>query len=187
MRSPRHPLLGPLLASLAFAAGMTLSPAARGDAEPFLVALDESAAPVGNVLEMAAAAGQFEIFLALIEAAGMQETLQGEGPITLIAPTDAALENFEQARLDWLLSPRGHDEAMALVAHHVVAEEIDAEAMPPGVRRIEAANGHMLTLDTRDGVRVDGELVVVRDMRAANGAILGINQVLSPPVRVAAR
>jgi len=152
-----------------------------------MIALDETVAPnvEGDVLEVAAASGQFQIFLALVEAAGMQETLRGDGPFTLFAPTDAAFEAMPKADLDRLRSPAGHDEAMALVSYHVVADRIDIVALNGRTRRVEAADGHMLTLDARDGLRVNDHLVVAPDIIAANGVIMGLNQVLSPTVRVA--
>lgn len=181
----RPRLLVPALAIAMLAIGPA---AARTSPAPFLVEVTEAAPrPEGNVLEVAAATGQFQTFLRAVEAAGMQETLSGEGPFTIFAPTDAAFDQMSQAERGRLLDPRRHEELMALLAYHIVPQRLTSEALHGAVVREATTGGYRLQLDGRDGLRVNDQLVVAPDITASNGVIQGINAVLTPPVMVAQR
>ena len=170
------------------AALFAFTPAAGAqEAQRFFVAEAATPNPEGNVLEVAAAAGQFTRFLEAVEAAGYAETLRGEGPFTIFAPTDDAFRRMEEREWRRLMDPHNHDELLALLAYHVVAERITSEGAGARVTRPEAASGFRLTLDGRDGLRVNDTLVVMPDMAASNGVLHGVNEVLSPPVMVASR
>jgi uncharacterized surface protein with fasciclin (FAS1) repeats len=175
--------LGAALLATAFA----LAPASAM-AEPFLVdiAEDVTPQPEGDILSVAAAAGQFQTFLAAVRAAGYEETLRGEGPFTVFAPTDAAFEAMSPAELERLMQPAAHEELLALLSYHVVADGVTSDGVSGQTTR-EAANGYRLQIDGRNGLRVNDQLVVVPDIEASNGVIQGINSVLAPPVLVAAR
>ncbi|MBN8607857.1 MAG: fasciclin domain-containing protein [Caulobacterales bacterium] len=177
--------------SLARAAllALTLSaaPAMAQTGERFLIAEAVDPNPQGDVLEVAAAAGQFTHFLEAVEAAGYAETLRGEGPFTLFAPTDDAFRQMGEREFQRLMQPRNHDELLALLAYHVVPERVTRESVGARVRRVVASSGYRVTLDGRDGLRVNDQLVVMPDVEASNGVIQGVNAVLSPPTLVASR
>ncbi|MGD9967734.1 MAG: fasciclin domain-containing protein [Hyphomonadaceae bacterium] len=151
----------------------------------FLVAETETPNPQGDVLDVAAATGQFTQFLAAVEAAGYEETLRGEGPFTLFAPTDAAFRQMRRSEIDRLMRPENRDELLALLAYHVVPERVTSANVRGRVTRPESSNGYQVTLDGRDGLRINDQLVALPDIEASNGVIQGINVVLSPPVLVA--
>src|SRR5215813_9097258 len=79
--------------------------------ERFLVDLSATPRPnpSGDVLEVAAATGQFQNFLAAVRAAGYEDTLRGPGPYTIFAPTDDAFRDMDQRELARLLEPRNRD------------------------------------------------------------------------------
>jgi len=173
-----------LIGALA-AAALPASAYAQYD-ERFLIAQNETAPnPEGDVLEVAAATGQFTQFIAAVEAAGYAETLRGEGPFTIFAPTDEGFRRMPRAERTRLMEPRNRDELVALLSYHVVAERVTRETIGERVRRIESANGYNLTVDARDGLRVNDQLVVMPDVSARNGIIHGVNAVLERPVLVA--
>lgn len=176
----------PLRAAL-LAAACLLAPQAAiaQNADRFLIAEVQAPNPEGDVLEVAAATGQFTRFLAAVEAAGYEETLRGEGPFTIFAPTDDAFRQMEQAEVDRLMQPQNREELLALLAYHVVPERVTSESVGRRTMREESASGYRVTIDGRDGLRVNDELVVMPDITATNGNIQGINRVLSPPVLVA--
>ncbi|ANP47188.1 fasciclin domain-containing protein [Candidatus Viadribacter manganicus] len=176
----------PLRAAL-LAAACLLTPqeAIARSADRFLIAEVQTPNADGDVLEVAAATGQFTRFLAAVEAAGYEETLRGEGPFTIFAPTDDAFRRMDQTEVDRLMQPQNRDELLALLAYHVVAERVTSDTVGARTTRPESANGYRLTVDGRDGLRVNDELVVMPDIAASNGVIQGINSVLSPPVLVA--
>ena len=176
----------PLRTALLAAACMLAPQAAIAqNADSFLIAEVQSPNPAGDVLDVAAATGQFTRFLAAVEAAGYEETLRGEGPFTIFAPTDAAFQQMDRRELDRLMQPVNRDELVALLAYHVIPEHVTTASVAGRTTRPESANGYRVTIDGRDGLRVNDELVVIPDVTASNGSIHGINAVLSPPVLIA--
>jgi uncharacterized surface protein with fasciclin (FAS1) repeats len=158
---------------------------AQSAGERFFIAETTTPNPAGDVLQVAAATGQFTRFLAAVEAAGYADTLRGEGPFTIFAPTDEAFRQMDQRELERLMRPAQHEELLALLAYHVVPERVTRASVGARVTRMEAANGYRVTLDGRDGLRVNDQLVVMPDIEASNGVIQGVNAVLAPPVLVA--
>jgi uncharacterized surface protein with fasciclin (FAS1) repeats len=178
-----------LARTLLAAALLALAPAAAAQqmSERFLIAETNTPNPEGDVIDVAAATGQFTRFLEAVEAAGYEETLRGEGPFTIFAPTDEAFRQMDQREVARLMDPRNRDELVALLAYHVVPERVTSESMAGRVQRVESANGYRVEIDARDGMRINDQLVSVPDVTASNGVIQGINVVLSPPVLVAER
>lgn len=167
---------------------MTFAPPVLAQSgERFVIAETNTPDPQGDVLDVAAATGQFTQFLAAVEAAGFEETLRGEGPFTIFAPTDAAFRDMDQREVRRLMDPRNHEELLALLAYHVVPERVTTETVGGQVVRPEAASGHRVQIDGRDGLRINDQLVAMQDIEASNGVIQGINTVLAPPVLVASR
>lgn len=161
-------------------------PAIAQTGERFLIAETTTPNPQGDVLDVAAATGQFTQFLAAVEAAGYEETLRGEGPFTIFAPTDEAFRQMDRRERERLMDPRNREELLAILAYHVVPERLTTETVGARVTRPESAGGYRVTVDGRDGLRINDQLVAVPDVNASNGVIQGINTVLSPPVLVAA-
>lgn len=172
-------------ALIAAACVLTPQAASAQAADRYLVAEVNTPNPGGDVIDVAAATGQFTQFLAAVEAAGYEETLRGEGPFTLFAPTDEAFARMDRREIERLMAPANRDELVALLAYHVVPDRITTENIGHRVARPESANGYRVTLDGRDGLRINDELVVMPDINANNGVIQGINTVLSPPVLIA--
>lgn len=156
-------------------------------ADRFLVAETTEPDPAGDVLEVAAATGQFTHFLAAVEAAGYADTLRGEGPFTVFAPTDEAFRQMDQRELRRLMRPESHEELLALLSYHVVPDRVTRASAHGRLSRLEAANGYSVSVDGRDGLRINDQLVAMPDVEARNGVIQGINTVLSSPVLVASR
>lgn len=167
---------------------LAFAPAASAQiGERFLIVETVEPNPQGDVLEVAAATGQFMRFLEAVEAAGYAETLRGEGPFTIFAPTDDAFARMDQREVNRLMDPRHREELLALLAYHVVPERVTTASLGGRTTRPESSNGYRLTLDASDGLRVNDHLVVMPDIEASNGVIQGVNSVLAPPTLVASR
>lgn len=165
---------------------LTAAPVALAQTgERFLVAETNTPDPNGDVIDVAAATGQFTMFLEAVERTGYEETLRGEGPFTVFAPTDEAFRTMSDRERTRLFAPENRDELLALLAYHVVDERVTTETVNGEVVREEASNGYRVEIDGRDGLRVNDQLVTMQDINATNGVIQGINAVLSPPVMVA--
>src|SRR5262249_41874745 len=155
--------------------------------ERFFIDLSQTTRPnpAGDVLEVAAATGEFQHFLAAVRAAGYEDTLRGPGPYTIFAPTDDAFRDMSQRELARLMEPRNRDELRSLLAYHIIRGRLMSDALGARTQTLETLNGYRVTIDGGDGLRVNDQLVAMRDIRASNGVIQGINSVLSPPVMVA--
>jgi uncharacterized surface protein with fasciclin (FAS1) repeats len=141
--------------------------------------------PAGDVLEVAAATGQFQHFLAAVHAAGYEDTLHGPGPYTVFAPTDEAFRTMDQREFVRLMQPRNRDELRSLLAYHIIRARLTSDGVRGRTQSLETLGGYRVTVDGGDGLRVNDQLVVVRDIQGSNGVIQGINSVLSAPVMVA--
>lgn len=152
-------------------------------------------APVatGTVLTLAQRDPDFTTLVSALQTAGMEDMLNGAGPFTIFAPTNAAFEKIPAERRDALTTPEGRTDLRRLLTYHVVPGRLDAAAL---VQRIEAAGGS-LTLPTMQGgvltlrANPDGSLgltdaagsdarVVEPEMKATNGVIHAIDTVAAP-------
>ncbi len=133
-----------------------------------------------DIVDTAVEAGQFETLVAAVEAAGLVETLKGEGPFTVFAPTDEAFAALPEGTVGDLLLPENRDTLEAVLTYHVVPGKVMAEdAM--AVDSATTVQGQDLTITTMDGqVMVDEATVVQADIEASNGVIHVIDGVLMP-------
>ena len=132
----------------------------------------------GTIVEVAVAAGDFTTLVAAVEAADLVDTLSGEGPFTVFAPTDAAFEALPEGALDDLLADPA---ALAdVLTYHVVAGEVYAADVVE-LDSAETVNGASVDIQVDgDTVTIDGAQVVVTDIEASNGVIHVIDAVLLP-------
>lgn len=152
---------------------------ACGDTEQAAPAADARAdGPQASIVETAQVAGQFSALLQAVEAAGLTATLQNEGPFTVFAPTDGAFQRLPDGALDELLQD---PEALAdILLYHVVSGEYTQEELRE-LDSLETAQGGTLELDnTPQGLLVGGSNILTANVRARNGTIHVITDVLIP-------
>jgi uncharacterized surface protein with fasciclin (FAS1) repeats len=131
-----------------------------------------------NIVETAVAAGKFETLTALLKRAGLAKTLQGKGPYTVFAPTDAAFAKVPDATLARLARNRAKLRSVLLL--HVAEGRLTAAKLTKR-RSVKTLNGQRLAIRVRDGkVFVGGARVVTANVTASNGVIHAINKVLLP-------
>lgn len=153
---------------------------------PPLVVTVPAAGPVapadtstGTIVDVAASAGQFETLLAAAREAGLAETLSGEGPFTVFAPTDAAFAALPEGTVESLLGAT--EKLRAVLTYHVVAGRVTSEQVVK-LDRAGTVNGAEVRIEVRDGqVWVNDARVVRPDVEASNGVIHVIDSVLLPP------
>ena len=131
-----------------------------------------------DIVDTAVAAGDFNTLVTAVKAAGLVETLKGEGPFTVFAPTDAAFAKVPKDTLNALLADKA---ALAnVLTYHVVAGKVMAA---DAVKLTSAATvqGQSVSIAVKDGkVYVDGAQVVATDIKASNGVIHVIDAVILP-------
>jgi uncharacterized surface protein with fasciclin (FAS1) repeats len=130
-----------------------------------------------NIVETAIEAGQFNTLVAAVKAAGLVETLSGKGPFTVFAPNDAAFAKIPKATLDGLLKDKA--KLTAVLTYHVVSGKVMAKDVMK-MKSAKTLQGGSLTIDTSDGVKVDGAKVIQADIEVSNGVCHMIDTVLMP-------
>ena len=137
-------------------------------------------APEKDIVDTAAAAGDFNTLVEAVKAAGLVQTLKGEGPYTLFAPTDAAFAKLPEGTLDSLLEPENKAKLAGILTYHVVAGKVMAADVVT-MTEAKTVNGQMLRISTTGGkVTVDEANVVKTDIECSNGVIHVIDAVVLP-------
>lgn len=133
-----------------------------------------------DIVDTAVSAGSFNTLAAALEAAGLVETLKGDGPFTVFAPTDEAFAALPEGTVESLLKPENKDQLVAILTYHVLAGKVKAA----DVVKLDSAatvNGESVTIAATDaGVKVDNANVIKTDIAASNGVIHVIDAVILP-------
>lgn len=145
-----------------------------------------------NIVENAANSADHTTLVAAVEAAGLVETLQGEGPFTVFAPVNAAFEALPDGTVDTLLQPENQEQLVTVLTCHVVA----AEAMSDAIAQMIADGGGSHAVETVGGctlqAQMEGDMitltdetggtatVTIADVHQSNGVIHVIDRVLLP-------
>ena len=126
---------------------------------------------------------RFSILVAALQASDLLITVDEEGPLTVFAPSNAAFEELPSAlSVDVLTAPENKTVLRDLLAYHVVSRELSTLELQGQRLTVPAVNGDPLIIDGQGAViSVGGAVVVVADIKAANGVIHVIDTVLLPP------
>lgn len=133
-----------------------------------------------DIVDTAVAAGDFTTLAAALGAAGLVETLKGEGPFTVFAPTDAAFAALPAGTVEDLLKPENKDKLTAILTYHVVAGKVMSGDLSDGMKAA-TVNGAEVTITTEGGAKVNGANITSADIAATNGVIHVIDAVILPP------
>ena len=134
-----------------------------------------------DLVDVAVEAGAFKTLVAAVQAAGLVDTLKGEGPFTVFAPTDAAFAKLPAGTVEDLLKPENRARLQAILTYHVVAGAVPARQAVQ-LDRAATVNGQEVGITFAKGrLRVGGAAVVDTDIEASNGIIHVIDAVLLPP------
>jgi uncharacterized surface protein with fasciclin (FAS1) repeats len=129
-----------------------------------------------DIVDTAVAAGSFKTLVTAVQAAGLVETLKGEGPYTVFAPTDEAFAKLPPGTLDALLKDKA--KLTQVLTYHVVPGKVMSSDVKAGP--VKTVQGQSLTVTTMGGVKVDNATVVKTDILAKNGVIHVIDSVVLP-------
>lgn len=134
-----------------------------------------------DIVDLAVGNEKLSTLVAAVKAAGLVNTLKGNGPFTVFAPTNAAFAALPKGTVENLLKPENKKALIKVLTYHVVA----AKAMSKGLKRkqmVASVEGEKITIIKRNGkVMVNGAEVVIADVKAKNGVVHVINKVILPP------
>lgn len=130
-----------------------------------------------NIVETAINAGNFTKLVSAVQAASLVDTLSGEGPFTVFAPSDEAFSKLPEGTLDSLL--QDVEKLKGVLTYHVLTGKVMSSNLS-GVSTAATVNGQEVTIDATNGVRVNNSNVVTADIDCSNGVIHVIDTVLLP-------
>lgn len=164
----------------AFVAAVTFTPTLiAGDCAASKHASANTCTAGKDIVAVASGAENFKTLVAAVKAAGLVETLQGEGPFTVFAPSDEAFAKLPAGTVEDLLKAENREKLVAILKYHVLPGKV----LAADVKTMEArtAQGQSVKLKVTDaGVTVDKAKVVKTDLLAQNGVIHVIDSVLLP-------
>jgi uncharacterized surface protein with fasciclin (FAS1) repeats len=143
-------------------------------------ALIAGSQPKMDIVDTAVSAGSFNTLVAAVQAADLADTLKGEGPFTVFAPTDDAFAKLPAGTLEDLLKPENKDKLAAILTYHVVSGKVMAKDVMT-MKEAKTVNGEsvMISMDANT-VMVDNAKVVKADIECTNGVIHVIDTVILP-------
>ncbi len=159
----------------------TLSRALFAAAVAAPLALASVAAKAADIVDTAVSAGQFDTLVTAVKAAGLVDTLKGDGPYTVFAPTDEAFAKLPAGTVESLLKPENKDQLVAVLTYHVVPGKVMSSDIRNKQMKAGTVQGSKLNINTLNGgVKVDNATVVAADIETSNGVIHVIDTVVLP-------
>lgn len=138
-------------------------------------------AKAADIVDTAAGNENFSTLVAAVKAAGLVDTLKGEGPFTVFAPTNAAFEKLPEGTVETLLKPENKQQLTDILTYHVIPGKVMSGDIE-GEMMVETVNGAELKVAATDGgVMVGDAMVTTADLEADNGVIHVIDTVVLPP------
>ena len=137
-----------------------------------------------DIVDIAASDKNFSTLVAAVKAAGLAETLKGDGPFTVFAPTNAAFAKLPRGTVQNLLKPENKAKLVALLTYHVVPGKVTAADVVKLKNNtpVKSVQGSAIRVRTRPGVMVNNAKVIKTDILADNGVIHVIDTVIMPPM-----
>lgn len=144
-------------------------------------AAEEPQAEAQSIVAVASSVEDFSTLVEAVKAAELVEVLEGEGPFTVFAPTNAAFEALPEGTLENLLKPENKEQLQAVLKYHVVPGKVMAADITDGMEA-STAQGEVIKVAAAEGVTLNGTAKVVEaDVAASNGVIHQIDAVILPP------
>ena len=171
-----------LVSLLAFAAAAcgsdskSSSTTAKAPADTTAASTTSLPPPTKSILELGKETGTVSTMLGLLDTAGMTATLEGTGPFTLIAPTDAAFKKMDPATLDKI--SKSPEVLKQLLQYHLIDGRVTSKDLAAGF--IDTVEGSQVTLGATSSLPTVNGLTIDRAGRATNGTILIVDSVLIP-------
>jgi uncharacterized surface protein with fasciclin (FAS1) repeats len=137
-------------------------------------------ASAADIVDTAAAAGQFKTLVAAVEAAGLVDTLKGPGPFTVFAPTDEAFAKLPPGTVESLLKPENKAKLQSILTYHVLPGKVMSQDLVKLDSTKTVEGGSIAIRTMNGGVMVDKAHVTQADIAASNGVIHVIDTVIGP-------
>ena len=137
-------------------------------------------AHAADIVDTAVSAGSFNTLVAAVQAAGLVDTLKGDGPFTVFAPTDEAFAALPEGTVETLLLPENKDQLVSILTYHVVPAKVMSGDIAGKRAKVLTVQGDRLSVNAKRGVKVNDAKVVQADIEASNGVIHVVDTVILP-------
>jgi uncharacterized surface protein with fasciclin (FAS1) repeats len=132
-----------------------------------------------KIVSIAQDTDQLSTLVSAVKAADLVETLNGDGPFTVFAPTNQAFNNLADGTLDMLLMEENKQKLQGILTYHVVAGKIMSSDLEDG-QMVETVQGNKIRVSLADGAQINDANVVKADVEASNGVVHIIDAVIMP-------
>ncbi|WP_299151661.1 fasciclin domain-containing protein [uncultured Tateyamaria sp.] len=132
-----------------------------------------------DIVDTAVSAGSFETLVAAVQAADLVDTLKGDGPFTVFAPTDAAFAALPEGTVESLLLPENKEQLVSILTYHVVPGKVMSTDLSDDMEAT-TVQGEAITIDLDNGVMIENATVTSADIETSNGVIHVIDTVILP-------
>ena len=144
------------------------------------IAMGSTAAMAKDIVDTAMSNDQFSTLVAAVKAAGLVDTLKGDGPFTVFAPTNEAFAKLPAGTVDSLLLPENKDKLVAVLTYHVVPGKVMSGDIAGKKLSAATVQGSEVDIDAMNGVKIDNASVIAADIETSNGVIHVIDTVILP-------
>lgn len=146
----------------------------------FLTIGSISAASAADIVDTAVSAGSFNTLVTAVKAAGLVDTLKGDGPFTVFAPTDEAFAALPEGTLENLLKPENREKLISILTYHVVPGKVMSSDVQLKQLNVATVQGSEVYINGMSGVSVDKARVIKANIETDNGVIHVIDTVILP-------
>ncbi|MGL5353765.1 MAG: fasciclin domain-containing protein [Clostridium sp.] len=142
----------------------------------------ENPAKSVDIVDIAISDGRFKTLVAALQAADLVDTLKGEGPFTVFAPTDSAFKKIPENTINDLLKPENKKNLTNILTYHVTSGKIlSKDIINLNGKEIQMINGDKAKIEVKNNeVFIDGAKVIIKDIIGKNGVIHVIDTVMMP-------
>lgn len=143
--------------------------------------MDSKMKKSADIVDLAASTDFLSTLVTAVKAAGLVETLKGNGPFTVFAPTNDAFAALPDGTLEMLLKPENKDKLVQILTYHVVSGEVKSTDLSNGMEAKTVEGSDIMVKVSKKGVMVNNANVTKADIMASNGVVHVIDQVIMPP------
>lgn len=146
------------------------------------VAQKEKPGKEKDIVDIASSDDRFKTLVTALKAAGLVDTLKGERPFTVFAPTDDAFAKLPKNTIENLLKPENKDTLVNILTYHVAPGKLTAKDISKlNCKELKMINGDKAKIEVKnDEVYIDGAKIIITDIKAKNGIIHVIDTVMMP-------
>jgi uncharacterized surface protein with fasciclin (FAS1) repeats len=137
-------------------------------------------AKAADIVDTAVSAGSFNTLVTAVQAAGLVDTLKGDGPFTVFAPSDEAFAKLPAGTVEDLLKPENKDKLVSILTYHVIPGKVMSGDIAGKEMMVASVQGDTIDVNATSGVMVDDASVVQADIETDNGVIHVIDTVIMP-------